>query len=63
MSVLSIGLVVLFVVFVVLAVGVGLGIYFLVKASNRRSQGQAHRQAAQQPPAPSGEEPGSAPRI
>jgi flagellar basal body-associated protein FliL len=59
MSVLSIGLVVLFVVLVVLAVGVGLGIYFLVRASNRRSQGQV----AEQPPAPSGEGPGAAPRI
>ncbi|WP_157412014.1 hypothetical protein [Agreia sp. Leaf283] len=58
MSVLSIGLVVLFVVFVVLAVGVGLGIYFLVKASNRRQA-----QAAEQPPAPSSEGPGTAPRI
>jgi len=63
MSVLSIGLVVLFVVFVVLAVGVGLGIYFLVRASNRRSQERAHGQSAGEPPAPSGEGPASAPRI
>ena len=59
MSILTIGLVILFVVFVVLAVGIGLGIYFLVRASDRRSRAQT----AQQPPAPSGERPESTPRI
>ncbi|MDN4641132.1 hypothetical protein QCD70_12810 [Agreia sp. PsM10] len=59
MDPLTIILMVFFVVLVVLAVGAGLGIYFLVRASNRRSQGQA----AEQPPAPSGEGPGAAPRI